>query len=230
MAEKITIAIDGHSSTGKSTAAKELAKTLGYIYVDTGAMYRAVALFALNNGMVSEGSLITDRLLQDLDQIQLEFKTGSRSVADIYLNDKNVEDEIRSLEVANIVSPVAAVPEVRRKLVALQQAMGKAGGVVMDGRDIGTVVFPDAELKIFMTAGADVRAQRRYEELKTAGREITYQDVYDNVVARDYIDSNREDSPLRQADDAILLDTSAMDREKQSARLLKLAEKALAKK
>lgn len=214
--EKITIAIDGHSSTGKSTAAKQLASYLGYAFVDSGAMYRAVSLFALSENMVQNNLLDKKKLVANLDRINISFKYNPQTdKADVYLNDQNVETQIRTLEVSAIVSLVAEVSEVRAKLVSQQQEMGKAKGVVMDGRDIGTVVFPDAELKVFMTAAADVRAQRRYAELMEGGNEVRYEEVLKNVIERDHIDSNRDDSPLTQAADALLLDTSNITREEQ---------------
>ncbi|BAO56592.1 (d)CMP kinase [Nonlabens marinus] len=221
MQRKITIAIDGHSSTGKSTVAKELAYKLGYLYVDTGAMYRAVSFFALSENLINDGQLDEAALEQRLKDINISFErdpeTGTNEVC---LNGKNIESQIRTLEVSGVVSKVASVSAVRSKLVEQQQRMGAAKGVVMDGRDIGTVVFPDAELKVFMTAAADVRAQRRYEELTKAGQQVQYDDVLKNVIERDHIDSNREDSPLVQADDALLLDTSHMDRDQQFDTLL----------
>lgn len=223
---QITIAIDGHSSTGKSTVAKALANRLNYVYVDTGAMYRAVAFFALSENMVRENRVDKEKLIAKLDDIHLKFrKTDGQKPAHIFLNGEDIESEIRSLEVAKIVSEVAAISQVRSKLVLQQQQMGKSGGVVMDGRDIGTVVFPDAELKIFMTASADVRARRRFDELQAAGKQASYDEVYANIVERDHIDSTRQDSPLRQAADAVLVDTSTMDREEQLELLYDLALK-----
>ena len=210
--KKITIAIDGHSSCGKSTMAKDLARRVGYIYVDTGAMYRSVTLYALRNGLFNEdGSIKTCELEQQMPQIRITFQLNPETGRpDTYLNGECVEQTIRSLEVSNHVSPIAALPFVRTAMVAQQQAMGQDGGIVMDGRDIGTVVFPDAELKIFVTASAEVRAQRRYDELKGKGMEADYADILKNVQERDYIDSHREVSPLKQAPDAILLDNSQM--------------------
>ena len=210
--KKITIAIDGHSSCGKSTMAKDLARKVGYIYVDTGAMYRAVTLYALRNGLFMEdGSIKTQALEDSMEDICITFQLNRETGRpDTYLNGECVEKEIRSLEVSNHVSPIAALPFVRTAMVAQQQQMGKDKGVVMDGRDIGTVVFPDAELKVFVTASAEVRAQRRYDELKQKGMEADYADILKNVQERDYIDSHREVSPLRQADDALLLDNSHM--------------------
>ena len=210
--KKITIAIDGHSSCGKSTMAKELARKVGYVYVDTGAMYRSVTLYALRNNLFNEdGSVKTAELEQQMPQINISFKFNAETGRpDTYLNNECVEKEIRSLEVSNHVSPIAAVPFVRTAMVAQQQQMGKDKGVVMDGRDIGTTVFPDAELKIFVTASAQVRAQRRFDELKAKGMPADFDDILKNVEERDYIDSHREVSPLRKADDAIELDNSNM--------------------
>ena len=210
--KKITIAIDGHSSCGKSTMAKDLAREVGYIYVDTGAMYRAVTLYALRQGFFREdGTIDTDALEAAMPDIHVTFQVNTETGhPDTYLNGECVEQLIRSLEVSNHVSPVAAIGFVRRALVAQQQQMGKDKGVVMDGRDIGTVVFPDAELKVFVTASAEVRAQRRYDELQQKGMPADFDDILRNVKERDYIDSHREESPLRQAPDAILLDNSDM--------------------
>ena len=222
MMKKITIAIDGHSSCGKSTMAKDLAREVGYIYVDTGAMYRSVTLYALRRGFFNEdGSVKTEELEKEMEQIHITFQLNPETGRpDTYLNGECVEKEIRSLEVSNHVSPIAAIGFVRRALVAQQQQMGKDKGVVMDGRDIGTVVFPDAELKIFVTASAQVRAQRRYDELKAKGMPADFDDILKNVEERDYIDSHREESPLRQAEDAILLDNSDMTIEEQKQWLL----------
>ncbi len=220
--KKITIAIDGHSSCGKSTMAKDLAREVGYVYVDTGAMYRSVTLYALRHGLFREdGTVDTEALAQQMDDIRISFKFNpATGRPDTYLNDECVEQEIRSLEVSNHVSPVAAIPFVRTAMVAQQQQMGKDKGVVMDGRDIGTTVFPDAELKIFVTASAEVRAQRRYDELKAKGMPADYDDILKNVQERDYLDSHREVSPLRKADDALELDNSNMTIEGQKAWLL----------
>jgi cytidylate kinase len=220
--KKITIAIDGHSSCGKSTMAKDLARKVGYIYVDTGAMYRCVTLFALRNGLFNaDGSIKTDELEAQMPNIHISFQLREGADRpDTYLNGECVEQDIRSLEVSNHVSPIAAIPFVREALVAQQQQMGKDKGVVMDGRDIGTTVFPDAELKIFVTASAEVRAQRRYDELKQKGMPADYADILKNVEERDYIDSHREVSPLRKADDALVLDNSAMTIDEQNAWLM----------
>lgn len=210
--KKIVIAIDGHSSCGKSTMAKALAREVGYIYVDTGAMYRAVTLFALRQGLFNaDGTVKATELEQLMPQVEVSFKLDEQSKLPlVHLNGECVENEIRGLEVSSHVSPVAALPFVRAAMTAQQQRMGCNKGIVMDGRDIGTVVFPDAELKIFVTASAEVRAQRRYDELKAKGQEVDYDDILKNVQERDYIDSHREVAPLRQADDAVLLDNSDM--------------------
>ena len=220
--KKITIAIDGHSSCGKSTMAKDLAREIGYVYVDTGAMYRSVTLYALRKGLFEEdGSVKTEALEQEMPNIHITFQFNPETGRpDTYLNGEYVEKEIRSLEVSSHVSPIAAIGFVRRALVAQQQQMGKDKGVVMDGRDIGTVVFPDAELKVFVTASAKVRAQRRYDELQAKGMPADFDDILKNVEERDYIDSHREESPLRQAEDAILLDNSEMTIPEQKAWLL----------
>lgn len=210
--KKITIAIDGFSSCGKSTMAKDLAKEIGYIYVDTGAMYRSVTLYALQHGMFgADNSIDTAALEKAMPQIKISFKLNAETGRpDTYLNGQLVEKDIRTMEVSSRVSPIAALPFVRKALVEQQQAMGKEKGIVMDGRDIGTVVFPDAELKVFVTASAEVRAQRRFEELKEKGMPADLQDILKNVQERDYIDSHREVSPLRKADDAVELDNSNM--------------------
>ena len=230
MQRKITIAIDGHSSTGKSTAAKQLAQELGYLYVDTGAMYRAVSFFALRESLINNGILDTTKLEDRLKDITITFERNPENGNnEVCLNGKNIEKEIRTLEVSNVVSKIAEVSAVRSKLVEQQQKMGAEKGVVMDGRDIGTVVFPNAELKVFMTAAADERAKRRYDELKKRGDKVEYDDVLKNVIERDHIDSNREDSPLVQAEDALLLDTSHMDRDEQFDTLLHWAKEELSK-
>lgn len=214
--KKIIIAIDGYSSTGKSTVAKQLAAELGYIYVDTGAMYRAVTLYAMQNGIIDKENFNVEQLINSLNKIDLSFKFNAElGFAEIYLNTVNVEKEIRSLEVSNFVSPVAEISEVRRKLVELQQKMGEDKGIVMDGRDIGTVVFPNAELKLFMTASAETRALRRYDELRKRGDDVTYESIFENVQKRDYIDTTREDSPLVKAKDAIEIDNSHLDLNEQ---------------
>lgn len=217
---KITIAIDGFSSTGKSTVAKHLAKALGYVYVDTGAMYRAVTLYALRKEFFGGREKKIEALISDLPNIHLKFVFNDElGFSEVYLNDENVEREIRTLEVSEYVSPVAEIQAVRIKLVEMQQEMGKEKGIVMDGRDIGTVVFPDAELKVFMTASPKARATRRYKELLDRGEQVSYEEVLENVQSRDFIDSNREFSPLRKAEDAIEFDNSDMGLEEQFERL-----------
>ena len=207
--KKITIAIDGHSSCGKSTMAKDLAREVGYVYVDTGAMYRSVTLYALRNGLFTDEGIKEDALRQQMPNIRIDQRlVDGKTVT--FLNGEDVEREIRTLEVSNHVSTIAALAFVRTALVAQQQRMGTEGGIVMDGRDIGTVVFPHAELKVFVTASAEVRAQRRYDELKGKGMEADYADILKNVTERDYIDSHRAVSPLKQADDALLLHNSNM--------------------
>lgn len=209
--KKITIAIDGHSSCGKSTMAKDLARKLGYVYIDTGAMYRAVTLFSIQHRLFTEEGIDTEVLRGMMDQINITFQFNSETGRpDTYLNGERVEDRIRTMEVSNKVSPIAALDFVRHAMVAQQQEMGKGGGIVMDGRDIGTTVFPHAELKIFVTASAEVRAQRRFDELTAKGEPCNYDEILFNVQERDRIDSTREVSPLRKADDAIVLDNSNM--------------------
>lgn len=210
--KRIIIAIDGFSSCGKSTMAKDLAKEIGYIYVDTGAMYRSVTLYALRHGMFrADGSIDTGALEAAMPEIRITFKLNKETGRpDTYLNGELVEKDIRTMEVSSKVSPIAALPFVRKALVEQQQMMGMEKGIVMDGRDIGTAVFPDAELKVFVTASAEVRAQRRYDELKAKGMEADYASILKNVEERDYIDSHREVSPLRKADDAVELDNSHM--------------------
>lgn len=221
--KKITIAIDGHSSTGKSTLAKQLAKYLGYVYVDTGAMYRAVTYFAMQNNLISTIHFDVEKLKNELNNINLKFIfNADLGFGEIYLNDVNVENEIRKIEVSNLVSKIAEVSEVRSKLVEQQKEFGKDKAVVMDGRDIGTVVFPDAELKLFMTASAQIRAERRFQELKSKGDIVTFEEVYKNVVERDEIDSNRKDSPLIKAIDAIEIDNSHLNRDEQFEKVIKL--------
>ena len=219
--KKITIAIDGHSSCGKSTMAKDLAREVGYVYVDTGAMYRSVTLFALRNGLFTNDTIDEEELRRRMPEIQISFQFNPETGRpDTYLNDELVEKDIRTMEVSNKVSPIAALGFVREAMVAQQQQMGKDKGVVMDGRDIGTTVFPDAELKVFVTASAEVRAQRRYDELKAKGMDADFDDILKNVQERDYIDSHREVSPLRKADDAIELDNSHMTIPEQKQWLL----------
>ena len=221
--KKITIAIDGFSSTGKSTLAKQLAKHLGYIYVDSGAMYRAIAYFAMQNGYISTDFFDKETLILGLPFINLEFKFNEDlGFAEMYLNATNVEKEIRTIEVSNFVSKVAEVSEVRAKLVEQQQEMGENKGIVMDGRDIGTVVFPAAELKIFMTSSPGTRAQRRFDELKAKGDVVSYDEVLKNVQERDYIDTHRDDSPLVKAENAIEIDNSHLTRAEQFEMVLNL--------
>ena len=221
-ASKIIIAIDGHSSCGKSTLAKQLAKKLGYVFIDTGAMYRSVTLFALQNGLAANGQVNEQGLIDRLNELKIEFRFHAETqLNETYLNDENVEDEIRQLPVSNHVSPVATIKEVRTAMVKLQQEMGKNKGIVMDGRDIGTVVFPKAELKIFMTARSEVRAQRRYDELSEKGLKVNFDEILNNVLERDQIDSSRSVSPLKQAKDALLLDNSDITREEQLEWVLK---------
>lgn len=225
---KIVIAIDGFSSTGKSTIAKLIAKELNYIYVDTGAMYRAVTYYALENNLIGNDFFHTEALIENLDTIHITFKFNEDlGFAEVYLNGDNIESKIRTLEVSRYVSPVAAISEVRQKLVEQQQLMGKDKGIVMDGRDIGTVVFPDADLKIFMTASAQTRAKRRYKELLDRGHNLSYDDVLENVVSRDHIDSTREDSPLVKADDAIEFDNSIMTIDEQLLAIQQLVDAKL---
>jgi len=220
---KITIAIDGFSSTGKSTVAKQLAKTLGYVYVDTGAMYRAVTFYAMQNGLISADDFNSEALIYQLPKINISFKFNETlGFAEVYLNSINIEKEVRTLKVSSFVSKVAAISEVRQKLVEQQQRLGQDKGVVMDGRDIGTVVFPNAELKLFMTASAKNRAERRYKELIERGDKVAYEDVLHNVQERDFIDSNREDSPLVKAKDAIEIDNSNMTLDEQFNKILQL--------
>lgn len=223
MDKKITIAIDGFSSTGKSTLAKQLAKYLGYIYVDTGAMYRAVAYFAMQNGFIKSDFFNKNGLIESLPNIKLHFQFNPElGFAEMFLNDINIEKEIRTIEVSNYVSKVAEVSEVRAKLVEQQQQMGKDKGIVMDGRDIATVVFPNAELKIFMTASAQTRAQRRFDELQQKGDAVSFEEVLKNVEERDYIDTHREDSPLLKDENAIEIDNSHLTREEQFDTVLTL--------
>lgn len=229
--KKITIAIDGFSSTGKSTVAKQLAKALGYVYVDSGAMYRAITLYAMQNDIISKDHFDIEKLINDLDSLKISFKYNDvLGFAEMYLNGVNVEHDIRTLEVSQWVSQVAEISEVRRMLVLQQQIMGKEKGVVMDGRDIGTVVFPDAELKFFMTASAETRAKRRYKELLERNESVSYEDVLKNVESRDLIDSTREDSPLMKAEDAIEIDNSNLSLEAQFEQLYALAREAIEKK
>ncbi|TXD83301.1 (d)CMP kinase [Subsaximicrobium wynnwilliamsii] len=228
MKKIITIAIDGFSSTGKSTVAKRLAKALGYVYVDTGAMYRAVTFYAMQNDLISDDAFDKEGLIAHLDKVKVNFKFNENlGFAEVYLNGTNVEQEVRNMEVSQFVSQVATVSEVRQRLVKQQQAFGKDKGVVMDGRDIGTVVFPDAELKLFMTASAEKRAQRRYDELLERGDKVSYEAVLENVQSRDLVDSTRKDSPLVKAEDAIRVDNSNMTLDEQFEFILKLSEEKI---
>lgn len=224
MAKKIIVAIDGFSSCGKSTMAKSLAKKSGYIYVDTGAMYRAVALFAFKNGWMDEKEIVEKELEKHISEIKISFKTNAKGEQETYLNGEDVEKEIRTLAIANGASRVSTIGFVRRELVHQQQIMGKEKGIVMDGRDIGTVVFPNAELKIYLTASPEVRAQRRYDELVAKGESINFKDVLANVKERDERDQNRSESPLRQADDAIVIDNSQLTLQEQQEILQTLFE------
>ena len=214
--KKITIAIDGFSSCGKSTMAKDLAREVGYIYIDSGAMYRAVTLYSIENGIFDGDVIDTERLKKEIKDIHISFRLNNETGRpDTYLNGVNVENKIRSMEVSSKVSPISTLDFVREAMVAQQQAMGNEKGIVMDGRDIGTTVFPDAELKIFVTATPEIRAQRRYDELKAKGQEASFDEILENVKQRDYIDQNREVSPLRKAEDALLLDNTDLSIEEQ---------------
>ncbi len=225
--KNMVIAIDGYSSTGKSTLAKNLARELGYVYVDTGSMYRAVTLFAMRHGLVENGILDEKALIDALDGIELDFVHNSeKGFSEIYLNGEKVEGPIRSLEVSNQVSQVARIPQVRQKLVVLQQGMAGENGIVMDGRDIGTVVFPDADLKIFLTASPETRAQRRFKEMVDEGRDISYESVLKNVTQRDLMDTTRKDSPLLKAEDAVEIDNGDMDVQQTFETALDLVRKA----
>ena len=224
----ITIAIDGYSSTGKSTLAKLIAKKLGYVYVDSGAMYRAVTYYAMQHGFIDKSGVRTHELIDQLPKVDISFKyNNDLGFAEVYLNSVNIEKEIRTLEVSSYVSQVSVIPEVRRQLVKQQQEMGKNKAVVMDGRDIGTVVFPNAELKVFLNASPETKAKRRYYELIEKGDEVSYQEVFRNVQERDYIDSNRKDSPLRKASDAIELDNSELTKEESFQKVMELVTMTL---
>ena len=226
--KKIVIAIDGFSSCGKSTFAKAIAARLGYIFIDTGAMYRAVTLYALQQGAIRSGVVDDDAVVALLNDVEITFRFNpKRGASDIYVNGDLAEDKIRSIEVSNCVSSVSSIREVREKLVAMQQQMGRDRGVVMDGRDIGTVVFPDAELKIYMTADARVRAERRYAELKAKGDDVTLEEILENVISRDNADMTRAISPLRRADDAVELDNSYMSVEEQMAWFMERYEQVI---
>ncbi len=228
MEKKITIAIDGFSSTGKSTIAKQIAKKLNYVYVDSGAMYRAVTLYALNNNYIGKDFFHKDKLINNLKNINLSFIFNNKlGFAEMYLNDINVEKEIRTIRVSQFVSHIASLSEVRKKLVSTQREMGENKGIVMDGRDIGTVVFPDAELKLFITASADKRAERRYKELSERGDNVSFEEILKNVQERDLLDSTRKDSPLVKANDAIEIDNSEMGLEEQFELIMKLVNKII---
>lgn len=226
--KKIIIAIDGHSSCGKSTVAKQIAKHFHYRFIDTGAMYRAVTLFALRNNLAFSGQVDAAGLVSKLNEIHIDFKFNEQTgISDVWLNGENVEQEIRQLPVSNHVSPVATIKEVRQAMVAQQQAMGREKGIVMDGRDIGTVVFPNAELKLFMTASAEIRAKRRFDELQAKGETVDFADILQNVTERDRIDSTRAESPLIQAPDAIVLDNSHITRDEQLQWAIQLVQTKL---
>lgn len=227
MSKKITIAIDGWSSCGKSTLAKAMAKALNYIYVDSGAMYRGVALYALRNNLVREGEIDEQKVVESLSDITISFEYSGAGKAELLLNGENVEEEIRTLRVSNVVSSVAKIKEIRTHLVAQQQLMGKKGGVVMDGRDVGSVVFPNAELKLFVTADPEIRAQRRYKELIAKGDTVTIEEVRENLSMRDEMDANREIGPLIQTEDAIVIDNSNLTPEEQLEKSLELVRNLL---
>lgn len=227
MNKRLIIAVDGYSSCGKSTFAKMIAKKLEYIFIDSGAMYRAVTLFALRKDMVDKDDIDTNDIINSLPQISIDFRYNSdKKIYETHLNNKNVEKEIRDIEVSTYVSPVSQIKEVREKMVQLQREIGMYKGIVMDGRDIGTIVFPDADLKIFMTAAPEIRAKRRYDELQERGIEVSYKDILDNVNTRDKADSGRDISPLKKADDAIRLDNSEMSIDEQMLWFTDLLEKA----
>ena len=227
MNKHITIAIDGYSSCGKSTIAKDLAKKLNYIFVDSGAMYRGVTLYAMQNDLIKDGIVNTEELISELDKIKLRFELNQNKLPELILNTINVEEDIRNPAVSNLVSKIARIEEVRHKLVKEQREIGNGGGIVMDGRDIGTVVYPNAELKIFVTASISIRADRRYKELQSKGVQITKAEVEENLLMRDKMDSTREISPLRVAEDAITIDTSYLNQDQQLLEALKLASRIL---
>ncbi len=219
---KIIVAIDGYSSCGKSTVAKELAKFAGYIYIDTGAMYRSVAFYALKNGWITEKSVDVESLEKNIKNLKISFQPNENGTQDTFLNGENVEKEIRTLEVSNVASRISTLAFVREELVHQQQLMGKEKGIVMDGRDIGTVVFPSAELKLFLTASAEIRAKRRFDEMTEKGENPSYDEVLKNVKERDFRDTTRKESPLKQAEDAIVVDNSDLSREEQREIIKKL--------
>lgn len=226
--KKLTIAIDGHSSCGKSTVAKSIAKLLGYTYIDSGAMYRAVTLFCIKKDLIHEGEVDEAKLKEQLGNIKIHFTFDTEKQQYLtWLNDELVEDEIREIEVSDNVSTISKIGAVREKLVLLQQEMGKKGGIVMDGRDIGTVVFPNADIKIFMTASVDVRAQRRFDELNAKGSLVSFEEIRSNIEKRDYMDQNREIAPLKQADDAILIDNSFLTRKEQLNNIIELVNEKI---
>lgn len=226
--KKLTIAIDGHSSCGKSTVAKSIAKLLGYTYIDSGAMYRAVTLFCIKKDLIHEGEVDEAKLKEQLGNIKIHFTFDTEKQQYLtWLNDELVEDEIREIEVSDNVSTISKFGAVREKLVHLQQEMGKMGGIVMDGRDIGTVVFPNADIKIFMTASVDVRAQRRFDELNAKGSLVSFEEIRSNIEKRDYMDQNREIAPLKQADDAILIDNSFLTRKEQLNNIIELVNEKI---
>jgi CMP/dCMP kinase len=225
---KIIVAIDGHSSSGKSTLSKDLAVKLKYNYIDSGSMYRTVTLYAIRNNLIKNGVVDTKNLIKQLDKISITFKYNPKEhKSDTFLNGENVEKEIRGLEVSNFVSPVATIKEVRQAMVKIQKHLGKDKGIVMDGRDIGTVVYPDAELKFFVTTSPEIRAQRRFDELKAKGEPVTFEEILKNVEERDYIDQNRKESPLKKAPDAIIIDNGNMTREEQLDWVLKKVNEVL---
>lgn len=223
----IIIAIDGHSSCGKSTLAKEIAKNLSYIYLDTGAMYRAVTYYFMQKKIIIDNKLETTQLEKNLSNISIEFKRQNNGALHTMLNNKDVENEIRTMEVSNLVSEVSQYAAVRKQMVALQQEMGKKKAIILDGRDIGTVVFPNAEVKLFLTADSKIRAQRRYDEIIEKGDSITFDEVLENINQRDFQDENRKESPLKKADDAIIIDNSYLNREEQLAKALEIIQKHL---
>ncbi len=227
---KLIIAIDGYSSCGKSTFAKQIAKTLGYIYIDSGAMYRAVTLYCMNNNLINEGKILTSKLVAKLDKIEIGFHFNQNSqLFETILNGENVEEQIRTVHVSNYVSPVSKIKEVREKMVEIQRNLGRNKGIVMDGRDIGTIVFPNADLKIFMTASPAIRAQRRYDESIEKGQDVSYREIEKNIHARDRIDEGREISPLKRAHDALLIDNSHLSVKEQMEWVMKIIEDILQK-
>ena len=228
MVKKVTIAIDGYSSCGKSTFAKMIAKELNYIFIDSGAMYRAITLWCVRNNFVSDNHIDTESIVDGLKNISVSFVLNSETnTPEIFLNSENVENQIRTLEVTKYVSAISQIPKVRSRLVELQRKIGADKGIVMDGRDIGTVVFPDADIKIFMTASVDIRAKRRYDEFKAKGIDVNFEEIRSGIIARDIADENRDISPLRKADDAITLDNSRMSVEAQMSWIKEIIEKKI---